>query len=218
MDSPEDSKILADRLTKERHQMPQVPMAYKKGRQWHSRTRPEPAYLAHRPRRLPHQHGAVGDGLPLPQKSVSAAGSARQDPGRDWTPYKLKASPHLADFFSSDDGHVATTLAELVASSDPEEEPMSEISAPVITPSTSDGDHDPDSKGPTKVSQETEFLYIRDWKSALSYKHGPLTDIKLCRCFLHDCISSTKQAHEMARQDRGKEHKSRAMSNTSIVG
>ncbi|KAI1039763.1 hypothetical protein LB505_004705 [Fusarium chuoi] len=218
MDSPEDSKIIADRLAKERYQMPQVPMAYKGGRQWHSRTRPEPAYLAHRPRRLPHQHGAVGDGLPLPQKSASAAGSARQEPERDRTPYKLKASPHLADFFSSDDGRVATTLAELVALSDPEEEPMSEISAPVITPSTSDGDPDPDSKGPTKVSQETEFLYIRDWKSALSYKHGPLTDINYVAVSCTAASLPPKQPHEMARQDRRKEHKSRAMSNTSIVG
>ena len=148
-------------------------MAYNNGRQWHSRTRPEPAYLAHRPRRLPSQHGAVGDSLPLPQKLASASGSAHQDPARDRTPYKLKESPHLAGLFSSDGGLVATTLAELVASSDADEEPMSEISALVITPSASDGDPDPDSKGPTKVSQETELLYIRDWKSAFSYKHGP---------------------------------------------
>lgn len=153
MDSPEDSKTIADCLTKERYQIPQVPTAYNNGRQWHSRTRPEPAYLAHRPRRLPAQHGAVGNGLP-----------------------KLKASPHLVDFFSPDDSLVATTLAELVASSDAGEEPMSEISAAVVTPSTSEGDPDPDSKGPTKVSQETELLYIRDWESALSYKHGPLND------------------------------------------
>ncbi|KAF5540318.1 hypothetical protein FNAPI_10535 [Fusarium napiforme] len=176
MDSPEDSKTIADRLTKERYQIPQVPTAYNNGRQWHSRTRPEPAYLAHRPRRLPAQHGAVGDGLPLPQKSASASGSARQDPERDRTPYKLKGSPHLVDIFPPDDGHLATTLAELVASSDADEEPMSDISAPVITPSTSDEDPDPDSEGPTKVGQETGLLYIRDWKSALSYKHGPLTD------------------------------------------
>ncbi|EWG43539.1 hypothetical protein FVEG_15578 [Fusarium verticillioides 7600] len=176
MDSPEDSKTIADCLTKERYQIPQVPTAYNNGRQWHSRTRPEPAYLAHRPRRLPAQHGAVGNGLPLPQKSASASGSARQDPERDRISYKLKASPHLVDFFSPDDSLVATTLAELVASSDAGEEPMSEISAAVVTPSTSEGDPDPDSKGPTKVSQETELLYIRDWESALSYKHGPLND------------------------------------------
>ncbi|KAF5603433.1 hypothetical protein FPCIR_1363 [Fusarium pseudocircinatum] len=176
MDSPKDSKTIADRLTKERHQIPQVPTAYNNGQQWHSRTRPEPEYLAHRPRRPPAQHGAVGDGLPLPQKSASASGSARQDPGGDRTPNELKASPHLVDFFPPDDGLVATTLAELVASSDADEEPISEISAPVITPSTSNGDPDPESKGPTKASQETELLYIRDWKSALSYKHGPLTD------------------------------------------
>ncbi|KAH7177829.1 hypothetical protein DER46DRAFT_655085 [Fusarium sp. MPI-SDFR-AT-0072] len=150
-------------------------MAYINGRQWHSRTRPEPAYLASRPRRLPNQHGAVGDGLTLPQKSASASGSARQDPERDRTPYKLKASPHLADLFPSDGQPVATTLAELVASSIADEEPMLEISAVVITPSTSDGNPHPDSKEPTKLSQETEPMYIRDWKSALSFKHGPLT-------------------------------------------
>ncbi|KAF5595881.1 hypothetical protein FPANT_4475 [Fusarium pseudoanthophilum] len=178
MDSPEDSKTIADRLTKERYQILPVPTAYNNGWQWHSRTRPEPAYLAHRPRRLPTQHGAVGDGRPLPQKSASASGSAaRQDPERDRTPYELKASPHLVDFLSPDDGLVATTLAGLVAESDADEEPLSEISAPVITPSTSDdGDPDPDSKGSTKVSKEAKLLYFRDWKSALSYKHGLLTD------------------------------------------
>ncbi|KAF5642625.1 uncharacterized protein FTJAE_3513 [Fusarium tjaetaba] len=182
MDSPENSKTIADRLTKERYQIPQVPTAYKNGRQWHIRTLPKPAYLARRPCRLPAQHGAVGDGRPLLHKSASASGSARQDPERDRTSYKLKAPPHLVDIFSPDDGHVATTLAELVASSEADEEPMSDISAPVITPSTSDEDPDPDpdpdpdSEGPTKVGQETGLLYIRDWKSALSYKHGPLTD------------------------------------------
>ncbi|KAF5563310.1 hypothetical protein FPHYL_5272 [Fusarium phyllophilum] len=151
MDSPEDSKTIADRLTKERYQIPQVPTTYINGQQWHSRTRPEPAYLENRPCRLPNQHGAVGDGLPLPQKSAPASGSTRQDLERDQTSYKLKASPHSADLFPSDDRPMAATLAELVASSIADEEPMSEISALATTPSTSDGDPDPDSKGPTKL-------------------------------------------------------------------
>ncbi|KAH7249773.1 uncharacterized protein BKA55DRAFT_361554 [Fusarium redolens] len=175
MDSSEDSKVIADHLTQ--RMMPQVPMAYINGRQWYSRTRPvppEPAYLACRPRRLPNQHGAVGDGLP--QKSASASGSARQDPERDLTPYTMKASPHLTDLFPSDGQPVPTTLAELVASSIAGEDPMLEISVGAITPSTSDGDPHPDSEEPTGLGQETKSLYLRDWKSSLSFKHDSLTD------------------------------------------
>ncbi|KAF5615231.1 hypothetical protein F52700_13525 [Fusarium sp. NRRL 52700] len=157
----------------------QLPMTNINGQQWHSRTRPEPTYLASRPRRLPNQYGAVGDGLPLPQKSAPASGSARRDPESDRTHDKLKDSPHLANLLPSDGELMATTLAELVASSIADEEPVSEISALAKTPSTSckdpdpDPDLDPDSKEPTKLGQETKLLYIRDWKSALPYKHDP---------------------------------------------
>ncbi|CVK86769.1 uncharacterized protein FMAN_16051 [Fusarium mangiferae] len=147
-------------------------MAYINGQQWHSKTRPEPAYLACRPRRLPNQHGAVGNGIRLPHKSAPASGSTSRDPERYQTHCKLKASPHLADLFPSDEEPVATTLAELVASSIADEEPMSEISALAITPSSSNADPDPDSKEPTQLDQEPKSLYIRDWKSALFYKHS----------------------------------------------